>query len=82
MCRADDSKMRSYGQVFWWLIVGSVGSEGVEMCQADGQKPGVHPRTSGGQESLSGTSGRRDRLQGTSGRRDGQYRTSGGRDKL
>jgi len=35
MCRAGDSKMRSYGQVFWWLIVGSVGSEGVEMCQAD-----------------------------------------------
>jgi len=36
MCRADDSKMGSYEQVFWWLIVGSVGSEGVEMCQADG----------------------------------------------
>ena len=61
MCRARDSKMRSYGQVFWWLIVGSVGSEGVEMGQADGQKPGAHCRTSGRQERLCGTSGRRDR---------------------
>jgi len=61
MCRAGDSTMRSYRQVFWWLIVGFVGSEGVEMCQADGQKPGAHRRTSGGQERLYGTSGRRDR---------------------
>jgi len=61
MCRAGDSKMRSYGQVFWWLIVGSVGSEGVDMCQADSQKPGAHRRISGRQERLYGTSGRRDR---------------------
>jgi len=61
MCRAGDSKMRSYGQVFWWLIVGSVGSQGVEMCQADGQKPGAHRRISGRQERLYGTSGERDR---------------------
>jgi len=47
MCRAGDAKMRSHGEVFWWLIVGSVGSEDVEMCQADGQKPGAHRRTSG-----------------------------------
>jgi len=71
MCRAGDSKMRSYGQVFWCLIVGSVGSEGVEMCQADGQKPGAHRRTSGRLERLYGTSGRRDREQETSGRREG-----------
>jgi len=61
MCWVGDSKMHSYGQVFWWLIVGSVGSEGVEMCQADCQKPGADRRTSGRQERLYGTSGRRDR---------------------
>jgi len=61
MCQVRDSKMRSYGQVFWWLIIGSVGSEGVEMCQADGQKPGAHRRTCGRQERFYGTSGRRDR---------------------
>jgi len=61
MCRVGDSKMRRYGQVLWWLIVGSVGSEGVEMCQADGQKPGAHRRTTSRQERLYGTSGRRDR---------------------
>jgi len=61
MCRAGASMMRSYGQVFWWLIVGYVGSEGVEMWQADGQKPGAYRRTSGRQERLYGTSGRGDR---------------------
>jgi len=61
ICQASDSKMRSYGQVFWWLIGGAVGSEGLEMCQADGQKPEVHRRTSGRQERLYGTSGQRDR---------------------
>jgi len=49
---AGDSKIRGHGQVLWWLIVGSVGSEGVEMCQADSQKPGAHRRTSGRQERL------------------------------
>ena len=61
MCGAGDSKMRSYGRVFWWLMVGSVGSEGVEMCQADGHMPGAHGRISHRQERLYGTSGRRDR---------------------
>ena len=70
MCRASDSKMPSYGQVFWWLIVGLVGSEGVEICQADGQKPAEHRRTSDRQERLYGMSGGKAREQETSGRRD------------
>ena len=61
MCRAGYSKIRSYGQVVWWLIGGSVGSEGVQMCQADRQKPGAHRRTSGRQERLYGTSSQSDR---------------------
>jgi len=61
ICRAGDSKRGCYGQVFWWLIVGSVHSEGGEMCQADRQMPGAHHRTYGRQRRLYGTPGHRDR---------------------
>jgi len=71
MCQAGDLRMHSYGEVFWWLIVGSVGSEGVEMCQAEGQKPGADQRKSRRQERLYEMSGRRDMWQEMSGQQDG-----------
>jgi len=61
ICRAGLSKRGYYGQVFSWLIVGSVPSEGGEMGQADRQMPGAYHRIYGRQERLNGTPGRRER---------------------